>query len=629
MHQYRLKDDLAGKRATCKNPDCRKVFVIPAPIPAEEVEQVAVSLLADEPAVSAPQETDTIAMNCDYCGHHWQEPRSKAGKNVLCPECRQRLRVPVPHERSKSDWRHAATQLPTLARQNLEKLDGVVDASQATLVSGQALQQAGVTEVELEPRPLREKLLIALLVVGGIGILGGGIYYLLHHRQTQKSEQLLTQIQDYWQKGVSDLNETEATLGQALLDLVLAEEALRYNQPEKFKQAHTRLQNARQQLRQAPAQPLRHVLALESALLAIRLGGDQAQVAGQLRLPWLPDLGGQGMRRVDRQRNVHEELRLSLSLLQGADYDLRLGGICCVARFLVEQDQLELALEALPLMCFQDSERNEVRAFLALQAHQLNKRGERLHQVSQELLSSLKAANNGSGTIVGSPAVLVLGQVTTSGPVATSGQVPSLPKLPTQGTIPDAWRYTHVLDRTVKGEHDEAVHIAQRPGSAESQLKASLLAAECCVGSAQTHLTQWLQTAQTIVTSNKKKANVRFPDGQLLRWCQLAASINRVDVAQLFADSIRDENLRWWANAEILREQGPFVNERLPDDRCPIPGDLRKITVAHLWGRFWMARHNARLSRDLSHERRALAGWSPNAVYAFGLAGAALGWQDP
>jgi hypothetical protein len=38
---YMLKDEFAGKQATCKNPHCRHVIIIPQPIPptSDEPEQ--------------------------------------------------------------------------------------------------------------------------------------------------------------------------------------------------------------------------------------------------------------------------------------------------------------------------------------------------------------------------------------------------------------------------------------------------------------------------------------------------------------------------------------------------------------------------------------------------------------
>ena len=45
---YRLKDELAGRKATCKNPDCRQQITIPVPLSAAELEASAHSALADD-----------------------------------------------------------------------------------------------------------------------------------------------------------------------------------------------------------------------------------------------------------------------------------------------------------------------------------------------------------------------------------------------------------------------------------------------------------------------------------------------------------------------------------------------------------------------------------------------------
>src|SRR6185436_14726352 len=89
---YKLKDELAGRKATCKNPDCRKQITIPIPPSQEELEAAALSVLADETQKQKEQEKEAvapaekgIAVTCSYCGHNWTEPMSKAGKNTLCP----------------------------------------------------------------------------------------------------------------------------------------------------------------------------------------------------------------------------------------------------------------------------------------------------------------------------------------------------------------------------------------------------------------------------------------------------------------------------------------------------------------------------------------------------------------
>lgn len=624
-HPYRLKDELAGKRATCKNPSCRKVFTIPASLQREEIEKLALLALADDsPAVEAAQ-SSVITMNCDYCGHQWQEPLSKAGKNVLCPECRQRLRVPEPQGKATTDWRMLQTRFPSLARQNEEKLDGVVDASESRLVSGQALIQAGVTEVEIEPRPLREKLLIAGLILAVLGSIAGSVFYFLHRRQVRQDEHLVAQVLTHWQEGIQELREPDAALAKGLLHLILAEEALRWERADKFKEAHQHLQKARNELRNAPVCGLRHVLAAECALLALRFGGDESQVSAQIRFSWLPDSPNRaGPLRGERSRSIHEELRLALALLQGAEYDLRLGYARLLAEQLLDKNQVELALESLPLLLFADAERNDVRALLALEAHRRNIGADAIARLSRELLPTPRGESKTQAPALpsASPSALVLWQV------LSVEKAPPLPPLPAQGPVPENLRLAHVLHLCLQGETSAALTTAQRPGPAETQLKALLLGMETCCYSTPTQMLDWVESANTLVTSQKGKVNVRFADGQLLRCCQLATSCNHLEAARNFAGAIRDGGLREWAYAECLRWQSPPLSQRLAEENHPIPADLNQLCAAHLWGRFWIARHNARLSGDLQAEQRAILGWSPRVVYAFGLAGIALGLHD-
>src|SRR5262249_37088365 len=118
---YRLKDELAGKRATCKNKNCRQVIVGPPPrglsipelggiiptangkdyppLPSTPVDTEAAALAAlnDSPQ-QAGVASDTVPVVCPQCDHHWTEPLDKVGKNVLCPECRHRVKVPLPQK---------------------------------------------------------------------------------------------------------------------------------------------------------------------------------------------------------------------------------------------------------------------------------------------------------------------------------------------------------------------------------------------------------------------------------------------------------------------------------------------------------------------------------------------------
>src|SRR5262245_52413652 len=135
-HHYRLKDDLAGKAAACKN--CRNKITIPSvsdntPLPAPspvDVEAAASAALSDAPKVEEDPSKKLIEVECKYCLHKWTEPIARAGKNTLCPndECRQRVKIPELKPDQTADWRQTHTKGPSLAKDNQQKLEGVQDA---------------------------------------------------------------------------------------------------------------------------------------------------------------------------------------------------------------------------------------------------------------------------------------------------------------------------------------------------------------------------------------------------------------------------------------------------------------------------------------------------------------------
>jgi len=276
LFAYRLKDEFGGKQAKCKNPECRQLITIPkaitiaedAKLSEAEAEAAALAALADEAAVAtetrpteaeaeagpaAPAGGKTIAMTCQFCDHKWREPWSKAGKNTLCPnpECRQRVKVPEPKEHVPTDWKQAKSKLPTLAKQNYEKLEGVQDAGDLKMVSGVSLKQADATGEEYEPRPLKQKVMFVMLGVGLLATVVGGIWYFTNRRTAVNEEQLMADAQKEladtrkeW-AAVADKKDPKAEwaaadggLTSAVLNLAAAEYALRFNDTKKTKEAH-------------------------------------------------------------------------------------------------------------------------------------------------------------------------------------------------------------------------------------------------------------------------------------------------------------------------------------------------------------------------------------------------------
>src|SRR5947207_7707850 len=65
---YKVRDDLAGKKVTCK--ECKKVVTVPAPAVDHAVlDHLAVSALADEPppAPEADGAAGTVSLECPMC----------------------------------------------------------------------------------------------------------------------------------------------------------------------------------------------------------------------------------------------------------------------------------------------------------------------------------------------------------------------------------------------------------------------------------------------------------------------------------------------------------------------------------------------------------------------------------
>ncbi len=614
---YRLKDELAGKRARCKNPQCRREIVIPRPRSQAEIEAAAIAVLTEsaaEPSPAAP--AATIPMTCDYCGHQWQEDRSKAGKNVLCPECRQRLRVPEPKSQKPADWRQQAQGLPSLARQNIEQLDGVVDTAAAAMVSGEALVQAGVTEIELEPRPLREKLLIAGTVVAVVGLVVGSIVYFTHRSRVKNEEQLLVEAKQELQASLPELSAAEAPLLNALMQLVEAKYLLHHDTPDKFKQAHALVQQTRGTLRTSKPSPVGHAIATECALLCIALGGDDQQVAQQLRLPWVPDTGRNLRPGSERPRTVYDELRQTLALIQGAEADFRTVAARRIALELAAAGQPHIAADLLPLTLFGDNERTEARAAIALLIRQRDATSELPARIAQEIVRTTSGPEP-APTPTAAPSVLSL--------CAVCGikQAPPLPPLPPQGPIAELTRLAHVQRLLLSGDLPAALQVARREGPPEAQLKALWLCAEAAAEPVPA-----LQAAQEVLQATRNRPNVRLAPGLLLRLAQRAAAAQQIDTAQGFAAAINDAALRTWCEAEIVRHRVAASTQRAEEQWMPLPLIAEQLQAGHCWGRMWIAWQNARLSGDRDAEKRAILGWSPAAVHAFGLAGIALGLQQ-
>src|SRR5262245_44260119 len=189
-----VPDHLAGKRGSC--PKCKKVVTVPepagaAPAPAKaapapapapppvDVEAEAAAHLADEPT-AAEGEAKTVDFLCPNCDAPLQLDVALAGKKTSCPECRRIIRVPELEKKGKKDWRQLDARLPLGARQPEQPAPEGAWQAHTSMVSGEALVEAGVVPEKVPPRTALQKArpwvltgLAAVVLVGG-GLWGWG-----------------------------------------------------------------------------------------------------------------------------------------------------------------------------------------------------------------------------------------------------------------------------------------------------------------------------------------------------------------------------------------------------------------------------------------------------------------------
>jgi phage FluMu protein Com len=307
---YRLKDDLAGKKATCKRVSCRKVFTVPlvstsnvAAAPAPDAEALALSALADDAIVQ--KAISVIQVTCKSCDHIWDVEAAKQGKNVTCPECRTINKVPIPKETSRQDWRAVGNQgLPEGAKLNqMPKLEG---ATVKETVSTQALTEAGaIPKIEYEPLTLGQKFSRFAMVFVPLLTIGTG-YYLW--KMSKDANQASSLVKDSVKEIAGEEGTKQAEYHMFAL-MASGEHKVRASQNEKAMADGLKdLQNARSKLASIEKPIDRGVLMLELVSIFNRLAGDKPQIDANTRRSW---------------NEVQKEVRQTLQNSSNLDSDFR------------------------------------------------------------------------------------------------------------------------------------------------------------------------------------------------------------------------------------------------------------------------------------------------------------------
>jgi hypothetical protein len=615
---YRLKDELAGKKVTCANQDCRKVFTVePLPpatpgsaaAPAVDAETMAMAVLKDEPAAEAPVENRTITMGCAICEHKWSVGWDMQGKNVLCPECKHRQKVPEQKVIKAADWRTGGGG-PSMVKR--EVLENVTSARDTTMVSGETLVKTGVIDDGVEAVPMKVWIQRGLAVFAVLAAIGGGIWYMLASKAQTRTAKM---FEDFYTAADKD-DFKEQPLARAALRLSGAEYAARTNTPELRDKAMDLFNTAIADLAAVIKGADRDCLAGEAALVVLHLGGDDAAVVEKRKIPWLPQPPKSGRAQVRLNKAEEEGVRGSLSrvlqLMQknSADFDLRAAVMRRVARDLIARKQIEVLTTSVGAG-FAEPERPEVEAQIALELYRAGDR-EKAAKIADSLVAALTANPAANPAPVSAAALWQLLDV--KGP-------PVVPDAAASGPLPDAARLLGVTVAVLKKDGTKALELATRAGPADGRVRALALAAE------------WAEDAKPFLDAaegfiQKPEPNAAFSVFPLSRLAVMAAQSGNTDRAKMFANAITDAPLKAWTLAQALAQQlkkdAAVADEKLAE----LPADLAKdLLLGHVWGRLQLARHNGTRG-DNKLAKQYLDSWPKPLIAPFGPAGVMLGQQD-
>ena len=619
--QYKLKNELNGKSVKCSNPDCRHVFVIhavPKPAkkaekaPAVDAETLAAQVFGDEPAAADKGPEKQTPVECYNCNHKWTEPESKAGKNVICPECRTRIKVPELKKKTTGDWRDA-----TGGRRLLEKgpdLPADLEAQRMQNVGLDALQKAGAIEApEVEPRPLKDYLVFGSLAVAVLGLIAGGVVWAIQAGKTGGENLLMAEAQKWVEESKEAGHPTPADdrkLMRAVLHLANAEYHGRLDTKEGTKEAAAALGRARQELADTPPTLAeRDALFCELALAHLALGGSEEQAKEELRLRW--SMGGSKAPPVGSAviKTVQDELRQTLSKMveRGADRGVRFALLGRLSKPLAKAGHPEVITEIVT-QGFEEDARLDAQAVMLLTMLRAGAEEAKVRPLADALKQQLTADEK-------NPAPTPWAAVALFDKLGVTDFKPTIPA-PVEGNPLDrTQRMAFAAREVVKGNAAEAVRIAAAPGEVGERLPAMAVIAELLDDPAPL-----LDEAAKLKDVSKA---YRFVVWRLSK----VACDSAPDKAEPLAKLIADDGLREFALADAARGKWAKSKSAAGDADLSLPTDPAKWRAGHAWAAAGFARHNAAVTRD-KRAADAYDAWGEKKMKAFGSAGLALGLQD-
>ncbi len=631
--KYRLKDEFVGKSVTCRTEGCRKTFVVmgqavaaaapptrtkttkiaavTAPPPSlVDAEALAAELFSEDFEGKKPVDKQ-IDVVCEVCAHKWQESNTKIGKTVLCPECKNRQRIPEPKKKS-ADWRDA-----TGGRRLMEKGPELPkDLQEQTMqqVSITALNEAGAIEAaEVESRPLKDYFIFGGLVLAIIAGVTFGVMYFLKSKSDGNEGQLMAEASKEVEaiKNDGPLPKGQAALWRAELHLSRSEFELRTSTPAGLKASMKAISEARKELEALPPGFERDWLFAELPSRIVALGGNEEQAQEGVRLRWsqsstkAPPVGASIV------TFVQNELRQMLSALlrAGVGYEWRATVARRISRELSKLGQATLLFEVLK-QGFNEDEMLDVESSVLLTA-QLNGATE---ESIRKMLDNYKQQLKERGTKERKTASLALfAQMN-----VTDVKVPIFPINPGAVVLSES-RQAYALLNLAQGKIEEAKTIANSPGPVSERLDALGLLVE--------YAEQPKIFIEAALALNPDIDVRRRSTMALFRLARAGAEQADTQSATKLAESLTDDGARELALGLTARGKW-MIGKVLPSaSELQRPEDISKARLGHAVRLLNYARATSQVMKQ-SEATEEYDRWKAGELRGFGLAGYALGLQD-
>lgn len=598
---YKLKDELAGRTATCRNPNCRKTFIVPTPtkaIPSKranppaskpspapdiDIDSIAAAALSDEPEQKGPA-GKPIDVVCRHCDHKFTVEPDKAGKMVICPDCGRPTKVPAAQAEKKLDWRNN-DGAPSLAKRDFGDMSNVMDTTTTTIVEGKTIQAAGATQLRdaEEPEERRKRqikttiylfLFLTMIGTAGYGIWGYG---------------KAVRIETTMAKAVEAIESPNGGATDPIFHALMRRASGEYksriaNSEDDIKSALKDLQLARNLLMKVPpTNSERDAVLIEVALTFPVLAGNEEQVRLNKKKPWT---------------DIQREIRQTLAMLNPQDREVFWYGLRLLTERLVQYKQPLMAADISSNIFPIDTPDGQIAlaqvGFELLRLGKVEEASQIPNRVTAKkvnpMLQGLKLALNKAAN-------------------------PDL-KDPKKKEQPDPMALAMVS--IFQGDISKAKNQAEINSTTENR-SARLVQLACqCQGD---KAADFLNTVADILKLDKNAS------AWLYR--RLLASLlraNQVPQAETLSDLVPNPGVKAWCKLDLARYKLAAMTKKKADDSLlDLPGDPTKSAAAAKI-REEIARHNAFAGEGAYS--KVIDRWEKGIVRPFGQAGWILGKQD-